>query len=49
MPNIVLSHMSKWFTSNNLALNPDIINVINFKTNYSPQYASNIGYSEKHT
>jgi hypothetical protein len=38
MPNIVLSHMSKWFTSNKLALNPDII-----------KYASNIGYSEKHT
>jgi hypothetical protein len=38
----VLSHMSKWFTSNKLVLNLDKINVIKFITNKSPQYDLNI-------
>jgi hypothetical protein len=37
MPNIVLSHMSKWFTANKLALNLDKTNIIKFITNNSPQ------------
>jgi hypothetical protein len=36
MSNTVLSHMSKWFTSNKLVLNLDKTNVIIFITNESP-------------
>jgi hypothetical protein len=34
--NIVLSHMSKWFTSNKLVLNLHNTNIITFITNNSP-------------
>jgi hypothetical protein len=44
--NIVLSHISKWFTANRLALNLDKTN-ITFITNNSPQYALSIGYNGK--
>jgi hypothetical protein len=46
--NIVLSHMSKWFTANKLALNLDETNIIQFITNNSPQYALSIGYNGKY-
>jgi hypothetical protein len=39
MSNIVLSRMSKWFTANKVALNPDKSNVITFIGNNSAQYA----------
>jgi hypothetical protein len=37
--NKVLSHISKWFTADKLALNLDKTNIIKFTTNNSPQYA----------
>jgi hypothetical protein len=46
--NIVLSHMSKWFTANKLALNLDKTNTIKFVTNNSPQYALSIGCNGKY-
>jgi hypothetical protein len=49
MPNTVLSHMSKWFTSNKLVLNLDKTNIIKFITNKSPQCDLYIGYDEKYT
>jgi hypothetical protein len=33
MPNIVLSHMSEWFTADKLVLNLNKINIIKFITN----------------
>jgi hypothetical protein len=45
--NTVLSHMSKWFTSNEFVLNLDKTNIITFLTNKSPQYDLKIGYDEK--
>jgi hypothetical protein len=47
MSNTFLSHMSEWFTSNELVLNLDKTNIINFITNKSPQYDLNIGYIKK--
>jgi hypothetical protein len=44
--NTVLSHMSKWFTSNKLVLNLDKTNIIKFVTNKSPQYDLKIDYDE---
>jgi hypothetical protein len=44
--NTVLSHMSKWFTANKLALNLDKTNIIKFIKNNSPQYALSIGFME---
>jgi hypothetical protein len=41
--------MSKWFTTNELALNLDRTNVIQFITNNSPQYTLNIVYDDKLT
>jgi hypothetical protein len=46
--NTVLSHPSKWFTSNELVLNVDKTNIIKFITNESPQYELRIGYDEKY-
>jgi hypothetical protein len=46
--NKVLSHMSKWFTANKLALNLDKKNIIKFITNNSPQCALSIGYNGKY-
>jgi hypothetical protein len=37
--------MSKWFTTNKLALHLVKTNIINFITNNSPQYALSIGYN----
>jgi hypothetical protein len=48
MSNTVLSHMSKWFSSNKLVLNLDKTNIIKLITNKSPQYDLNIGYDEKY-
>jgi hypothetical protein len=45
--NEILSHMSKWFTSNKLILNLDETNN-NKIYNKSPQYDLKIGYDEKH-
>jgi hypothetical protein len=45
MSNIVLSQLSKWFSTNNLALNLDK-NVIKFMTD-SPQHTLSIGYKER--
>jgi hypothetical protein len=47
-PNIVLSHMSKWFTDKKLALYLDKTNIIKFITNNSPQYALSISYNGKY-
>jgi hypothetical protein len=44
--NTVLSHMSEWFTANNMALNLDKTNILRFKTNNTPQYDLCIGYNE---
>jgi hypothetical protein len=46
--NTELSHMSKWFTVNKLALNLDKTNIIKFITSNSPQYALSIGYDENY-
>jgi hypothetical protein len=46
--NTVLSHMSKWFTSNKLVLNLDKTNIIKLITNKSPQYDLVIDYNEKY-
>jgi hypothetical protein len=46
--NIIVSHTSKWFTDNKLALNLDKTNIIKFITNNSPQYALSIGYNGKY-
>jgi hypothetical protein len=46
MSNTVLSHMSKWFTSNKLVLNLDKTN--NKMYNKSSQHDVNIGYDEKY-
>jgi hypothetical protein len=48
IPNTILSHMNKWFTSNKLVLNLDETNVIKFITNKSPQYYLKICYDEKY-
>lgn len=48
MSNTVLSHMSKSFTANKLALNLNKTNVLKFITSNSPQYALTIGYDEKY-
>jgi hypothetical protein len=48
MSNTVLSHMSKWFTSNELVLNLDKNDIIKFIRNKSPQYDLNIYYDEKY-
>jgi hypothetical protein len=48
MLNIILSHISKWFTSNKFVLNLDKTNIIKFITNKSPQYDLKIGYDEKY-
>jgi hypothetical protein len=46
--NTVLSRMSKWFTSNKLAVNLDKTNIIKFITNKSSQYDLKIDYDEKY-
>jgi hypothetical protein len=48
MSNTVLSHMSKWFTSNKLVLNLNKAIIIKLITNQSPQYDLKIGYNEKY-
>jgi hypothetical protein len=48
MSNTVLSHISKCFTTNKLALHLDITHVIKFVTNNSQQYELNISYDENH-
>jgi hypothetical protein len=40
--------MSEWFTANKMALNLDETNIIEFKTNNTPQYDLCIGYNEKY-
>jgi hypothetical protein len=40
--------MSEWFITHNLALNVGKTNVIQFKTNNTPQYDLSIGYNEKY-
>jgi hypothetical protein len=47
MSNTLLSHMSKWFTSNKLVLNLDKTTIIKSVTNKSSQYNLNVGYDEK--
>jgi hypothetical protein len=42
LSNRILSHMSKWFAANKLALNLDKTNIITFITKHSPQYPSDI-------
>jgi hypothetical protein len=48
LANRVVSHMSKWFAANKLALNLDKINIIKFLTNNSPQCPLSIGYNDKY-
>jgi hypothetical protein len=48
VPYIGLSHMSKSFTVNVLALDLDKINIMKFITNNMPQHASSIGYNGKY-
>jgi hypothetical protein len=48
LTNSVLSHVSKWFTANKLALSLDKTKIIHFVTNNSPQCALSIGYNGKH-
>jgi hypothetical protein len=38
--------MSEWFTANKLALNLEKTNIIQFKTNNTPQYDLSIGYNK---
>jgi hypothetical protein len=40
--------MSKWFSANKVALNPDKTNIIKFIPNNSPQYPLNIGFNDKY-
>jgi hypothetical protein len=40
--------MSEWFTANKMALNLDKTNIIQLKTNNTPQYDLCIGYNEKY-
>jgi hypothetical protein len=47
MSNIVVSHMHKWFTANNLTLNPGKTSVIKFIMNNSLPYVLSIGYNDK--
>jgi hypothetical protein len=44
--NTVLSHVTEWFTAIKLALNLEKTNIIQFKTNNTPQYVLSIGYNE---
>jgi hypothetical protein len=46
---MVLSHLSKWFTANKLALSLDKTNIITLIRNNSPQYPLSIGYNDKYT
>jgi hypothetical protein len=46
--NTVLSQMSGCFTANKMALNLDKTNIIQFKTNNTPQYDLCIGCNEKY-
>jgi hypothetical protein len=48
MSRIILSHISKLFTANKLALSLDKTNTMKFITNYSPQYTLKIGHIEKY-
>jgi hypothetical protein len=45
--NRVVSHMSKWFAANKLALNLDKTNIIKFITVNLPQCPLSIGYNDK--
>jgi hypothetical protein len=47
LSNRALSHMSKWFAANKLALNLDKTNIVKFITKNSPQYPLGIGYNDK--
>jgi hypothetical protein len=46
--NTVLSHMSKWFTTNKLVLNLGKTSIIKFITNKSSQRELNVGKDEKY-
>jgi hypothetical protein len=48
LTNRFLSQTGKWFSANELSLNPDKTNVIKFKTKNSPQYPLHIGYNDKY-
>jgi hypothetical protein len=48
MSNIILSHMSKWFTANELAPNLDETNIMKFVTNHSQHYPLITDYNKKH-
>jgi hypothetical protein len=45
--NLVLSHMIKWLADNNLAINSDKKNIMNFITRNSSQSTKHTGYKEK--
>jgi len=46
LSNLVLSHVIKWFVPNNLVLNLDKTNIMNYVTNNSPHSTPHIGYKE---
>jgi hypothetical protein len=48
LSNRVLSHISKWFAANKLALNLDKINIIKFLTINVPQCPLSIEYNDKY-
>jgi hypothetical protein len=45
--NLVLSHIIKWFSGNNLVLNSDKTNVMKFVTKNSSHSALHVGCKEK--
>jgi hypothetical protein len=48
MLNIILSHVSKWFTANELAPNLDETYIMKFEPNHSQQYPLKTDYNKKH-
>jgi hypothetical protein len=48
LSNIILSCMSIWFITCNLALNLDKMNIVTFIVNNSVQYSQSVDYDEKH-
>ena len=47
VPNLVLSHVIKWFSGNNLVLNLDEMNMMKFITKSSSYFTLHFGYKEK--
>jgi predicted RNase H-like nuclease len=48
VPNLVLSHIIKWFAANNLVLNFSAMNIIKLKTNNSSHSTLHISDKEKY-